>query len=252
MKPSTTSSSPQRESAASGAPPLNHRHPFLQSRRQPHVHGAASESALDVTAAEKREHHHHHHNDVENATAPTPPASVAVAPAPAGDPAHPSNDGESREDDDDEVRRSFWVAQGGRERGRKRCLMMPPLFELGAKKAMSDDASSLSQPSSAHPSRPALSLSLPLSHPPTKNKNKKQNAARPLLAPRPLAPRRGPGGQRRPRLDRLADAGSRRWHREPEGAGARRRRGPCCGGSVDGRRRIHFRVFAEGLRGGKG
>ena len=98
------------------APALNHRHPFVQSRRQPHVHGASSE-ALDVTAAEKREHAGHHH-DVEHATSgvPSPPASVAVSPAP-GDPAHPSNDEESHEDVD-EVR--FWVGTSRRvERGRE-------------------------------------------------------------------------------------------------------------------------------------
>lgn len=117
MKPSTASP-PRHESASAPALNHNHRHPFFQARRQPHQHGAtaASESALDVTAAEKREHHHHP-RDVENAVGgnvpPSLPASpVAVVPGP-GDPAHPSNDGESSHDDD-EVR-SRW-----RQRERER------------------------------------------------------------------------------------------------------------------------------------
>ena len=106
MKP-TSSSSPQRHESAS-APAVNHRHPFLQSRRQPHQHGGppsetggGNASALDVTAAEKSEHHPHAAADVENAAgASSPPASVVVAPAP-GDPARPSTDGESHTDDDE-------------------------------------------------------------------------------------------------------------------------------------------------------
>jgi len=91
------SSSPQRQEGGPAA--VNHRHPFLQSRRQPHQHGAAaSESALDVTAEERRERHLHHQGDVESVLAP-PPASVA--PSPGGDPAQPSQGGDSHADDDE-------------------------------------------------------------------------------------------------------------------------------------------------------
>lgn len=117
-KSSTTT--PRPESAS--APALNHRHPFLQERRQPHQHapGAGHEaSALDVTAAEKREHHHRQQHDVEGgAAAPSLPSpSVVVAPAP-GDPAHPSNDGESREDDD-EVRCSSVLRNREKDNGER-------------------------------------------------------------------------------------------------------------------------------------
>ena len=134
MKPSTASP-PRHESASAPALNHNHRHPFFQARRQPHQHGAtaASESALDVTAAEKREHHHHP-RDVENAVGgnvpPSLPASpVAVVPGP-GDPAHPSNDGESSHDDD-EVR-SRW-----RQRERER---EPTWRESGRAQAKEIDA----------------------------------------------------------------------------------------------------------------
>lgn len=115
-----TNSSPQRHESAS-APALNHRHPFLQARRQPHQHGPSSEanaSALDVTAAEKRAHQHH---DIEQAAgvAPSPPASVAVVPAP-GDPAHPLTDGESHENDDEVGGIELRKREGAREAAKER------------------------------------------------------------------------------------------------------------------------------------
>ena len=104
-----TNTTPPRHESAS-APARSHRHPFLQARRQPHQHAPAGHeagdnaSALDVTAAEKRQHHHH--VDVEGGGgAPSMPSlasPLVVAPAP-GDPAHPLNDGESHEGDDEHV-----------------------------------------------------------------------------------------------------------------------------------------------------
>ena len=102
-----TNTTPPRHESAS-APARSHRHPFLQARRQPHQHAPAGHeagdnaSALDVTAAEKRQHHHH--VDVEGGggapSMPSPASPLVVAPAP-GDPAHPLNDGESHEGDDE-------------------------------------------------------------------------------------------------------------------------------------------------------
>ena len=95
-----------------------------------------------------------------------------------------------------------------------------------------------------------LSASLS-SSPKTNQPNEQTKKARPLLPPRPLAPRRGPGRQRRPRLHGLSDAGRRRRHRELEGACVGGRGGSGGRGSVDGCRGIHLRLLAEGRGGGK-
>lgn len=103
-----------RHESASTPAFRNHRHPFLQDRRTPHEHGGGpaspNGSALDVTAAERREQHERHANDVEAASSGAGATAVAPSPSRAGVPAvaMPSTDGgaeeESSRSDDDEVR----------------------------------------------------------------------------------------------------------------------------------------------------